>query len=169
MNARLRTLVMSAMLLLVAVATSAMAGGKDYGKKDVVGTAMGTGQHATLVKALKAAQLDQTLHGDGPFTVFAPTDAAFENLPEGTLDELLMPENRDKLRSVLLHHVVSGKVTSAQAMNIDSAQSIHGTTLTLEQRDGRLYVADAQVIQPDVQASNGIIHVVDKVMLPPDM
>ncbi len=167
MNARLRNFVMPAMLVLWAVAMSAMAGGKEHGKKDVVSMAMGTGQHATLVTAIKAAQLEQTLRGAGPYTVFAPTDAAFEQLPPGTLDELLLPENRDKLRAVLLHHVVAGRVTSAQAMNLSTAQSLNGTALTVDQRDGHLYVADAGVIQADVEASNGIIHVVDTVMLPP--
>jgi uncharacterized surface protein with fasciclin (FAS1) repeats len=158
---------MLSLLLLVAAAMPALAGGKGHGKKDVVSVAGGTGQHATLVTAIKAAQLEDTLRGIGPYTVFAPTDAAFAKLPPGALDDLLKPENRDKLRAVLLHHVVAGKVMSSQAMAMDSAHSLNGTVLTLENREGRLYVSDAAVELADVEASNGIIHVVDTVMLPP--
>lgn len=167
MKARLRSIAMLSLLLLVAAAMPALAGGKGHGKKDVVSMAGGTGQHATLVTAIKAAQLEDTLRGTGPYTVFAPTDAAFAKLPPGALDDLLKPENRDKLRAVLLHHVVAGKVMSSQARAMDSAHSLNGTVLTLNHRDGRLYVADAAVELADVEASNGIIHVVDTVMLPP--
>lgn len=167
MNTRLRILATLSLMLLAAVAMPVLGGGKTYGKKDVVTMAAGTGQHATLVSAIKAAQLEETLRGAGPYTVFAPTDAAFEKLPPGMLDDLLKPENRDKLRAVLLHHVVAGKVVSAQAMNLDTAHSLNGTALTFDGRDGRLFVTDAEVIQADLVASNGIIHVVDTVMLPP--
>ena len=169
MNAHFRKLVSIALLLLAFVAVPAMAGDKHHQKKDIVSTAMSTGQHATLVAAIQAAELDETLRGSGPYTVFAPTDAAFEKLPPGAVDDLLKPENRDKLRALLLHHVVAGKVMSAQAMTMDSANTLHGTSLPLSARGGTLYVADATVTGADVYSSNGVIHVVDTVLMPPEI
>ncbi|GAB3037404.1 MULTISPECIES: fasciclin domain-containing protein [Oleiagrimonas] len=169
MNAHLRKLVSITLLLLSALAVPALAGGGHHEKPDIVSTAMSTGQHATLVTAIETAQLADTLRGAGPYTVFAPTDAAFERLPPGAVDDLLKPENRDKLRALLLHHVVAGKVMSTQAMNMDTASTLNGTSLPLSARAGKLYVADAEVTGADVVAGNGVIHVVDTVLMPPEI
>lgn len=133
---------------------------------DIVATAEGAGQFKTLVAAVKAADLEATLKGTGPFTVFAPTDAAFEALPAGTLDELLKPENKSKLASILTYHVVSGNVPSTEAVKLTSAKTVNGKDLTLSTANGGLEVDGAKVVQADVKASNGVIHVIDKVLIP---
>ena len=132
---------------------------------DIVDTAVAAGQFTTLAKALDAAGLTDTLKGPGPFTVFAPTDAAFAKLPAGTLDNLLA--DPAMLRSVLTYHVVSGKVTAADAANLQSATTLEGEDLSISTSDDGVQIDDADVTQPDVMASNGIIHVIDAVMLPP--
>lgn len=121
----------------------------------------------TLVAAIQAADLTSTLQGDGPFTVFAPTDAAFAALPAGTLDNLLLPENKDQLASILTYHVVAGEVTADQVVNLTSATTVNGATLSIRVENGNVFVNDAQVTQTDVQASNGVIHIIDGVLLPP--
>jgi uncharacterized surface protein with fasciclin (FAS1) repeats len=122
----------------------------------------------TLLTAVTAAGLVDTLKGAGPFTVFAPTDAAFAALPAGTLDSLLA--DKEALKKVLLYHVVSGKVTSDQVVKLTSADSVEGSPIAISVKDGKVYLNDsAVVVTPDVMASNGVIHVIDKVILPPGM
>ena len=116
--------------------------------------------------AVKAAGLAETLKGDGPFTVFAPTDDAFAKLPEGTVENLLKPENIDQLKSILTYHVVPGKVMAADAVKLSSADTVNGKAFAISQRDGGVYVDNAKVIQTDVAASNGVIHVIDTVIIP---
>ena len=132
---------------------------------DIVAVASGTEGFSTLVAAVTAAGLVETLQGSGPFTVFAPNDAAFAALPAGLLDKLLLPENLAVLTSILTYHVVSGKIMSTDVMAGD-APSVEGSTIALGTTDG-VQVNDATVIAADVEASNGVIHVIDKVLVPP--
>ena len=134
--------------------------------KDVVDTAVAAGSFKTLAKALEAADLVGTLKGAGPFTVFAPTDEAFAKLPAGTLDTLLKPENRAKLRRILTYHVVAGKVTAADAATLRSARAVSGDTMTITAHAGSVRIDNARVVKADVAASNGVIHVIDAVLLP---
>jgi uncharacterized surface protein with fasciclin (FAS1) repeats len=134
--------------------------------QDIVDTAVAAGSFSTLAAALGAAGLVDTLKGAGPFTVFAPTDAAFAALPAGTVEDLLKPENKDKLTSVLLYHVVSGKVMSTDLSEGMSAPTVQGSPVTITLAGGPK-VSGASVTQPDVEASNGVIHVIDQVILPP--
>lgn len=133
---------------------------------DIVDTAVSAGQFNTLAKALQAAGLVDALKAPGPFTVFAPTDEAFAKLPAGTLDDLLKPENREKLRGILTYHVVSGRVPSSEVVKLRSAKTLNGQSVRIRARDGKVQVDDANVIKADIEASNGIIHVIDKVILP---
>lgn len=135
-------------------------------RADIVDTAVRAGQFKTLAAALNAAGLVETLKGPGPFTVFAPTDAAFAALPPGTLEELLKPENRRKLVAILTYHVVPGRVSASQAAKLDSATTVQGGALAIRARDGAVTVDGARVVAADVAASNGVIHVIDKVLLP---
>ena len=121
----------------------------------------------TLVTAVQAAELVDVLNGTGPFTVFAPTDAAFGDLPAGTLDDLLLPQNKSALAGVLTYHVVSGRVTAAEVVNLTSATTVQGATLDISVDAGNVFINGVQVIQTDVEASNGVIHVIDGVLLPP--
>jgi uncharacterized surface protein with fasciclin (FAS1) repeats len=134
--------------------------------KDIVDTAVAAGQFNTLAAALKAAGLVETLKGPGPFTVFAPTDEAFAKLPAGTVDDLLKPENKDKLTAILTYHVVPGKVTSDQVVKVNSAKTVQGSEMKIKSQDGKVYVDKAQVVKPDIEASNGVIHVIDTVIMP---
>ena len=134
--------------------------------KDVVDTAVAAGSFKTLAKALQAADLVDTLKGKGPFTVFAPTDEAFAKLPPGTLEDLLKPANKDKLRRILTYHVVPGRVTAADVMKLTSAKAVSGDTIDIKATGGSVMVEDAKVIKTDVSASNGVIHVIDSVILP---
>jgi uncharacterized surface protein with fasciclin (FAS1) repeats len=134
--------------------------------QNIVDTAVAAGSFTTLAKALTAADLVATLERPGPFTVFAPTDEAFAKLPAGTLDNLLKPENKDKLRRILTYHVVAGEVRAADVVKLQSAKAVSGDTITVKARDGKVHVDDANVIKTDVQASNGVIHVIDTVILP---
>jgi len=134
---------------------------------DIVETALQAGQFNTLAQALQAAGLVDALKEPGPFTVFAPTDEAFARLPEGTLEDLLKPENRDRLRNVLTYHVVSGKVTSSQVVKLREATALNGQKIRISVRGSEVRVNDARVVKPDVEASNGVIHVIDRVILPP--
>ena len=133
---------------------------------DIVDTAVKAGSFNTLVAGLKAAGLVETLKGTGPFTVFAPTDEAFAKLPAGTVDELLKPENKDKLAAILKHHVVAGTVLAADAMKLKEATTIAGTKLALKVDGKTLTVGGANVVTADVLAGNGVIHVVDTVIVP---
>lgn len=134
--------------------------------EDIVQTAIQAGSFKTLVRAVQAAGLAETLSSPGPFTVFAPTDGAFEKLPAGTLDELLKPESKDKLKAILTYHVIAGKKTAAQVTGTSSAQTVSGKPLSFEMKEGAVRVGGARVVQADIAASNGIIHVIDSVMVP---
>ena len=133
---------------------------------DVVDTAVAAGDFGTLVTAIKAADLVETLKGDGPFTVFAPTDEAFAKLPSGTLESLLKPENKQKLSSILTYHVVPGKVMASDVVNLSDAKTVNGQLLMLKTSDGAVTVNNAKVIKTDIDCSNGVIHVIDTVLLP---
>lgn len=133
---------------------------------DIVDTAVAAGSFSTLAAALQAAGLVDTLKGEGPFTVFAPTDEAFAALPEGTVENLLRPENRDQLVAVLTYHVVSGDVRAADVAGLTEATTVQGGTLAIDTSNG-VRINDATVTQADVVCSNGVIHVIDKVLLPP--
>jgi uncharacterized surface protein with fasciclin (FAS1) repeats len=137
-------------------------------KKDIVDTAVAAGKFETLVAAVKAAGLVDTLKGEGPFTVFAPTDEAFAKLPEGTVETLLKPENKEKLVAILTYHVVSGKVMAETAVTLDKAPTVQGKDIKLEVKDGALTLnGSAKVVTADVETSNGVIHIIDAVILPP--
>ena len=134
-------------------------------EKDIVDTAVGAGKFKTLVAAVTAADLVKTLKSPGPFTVFAPNDEAFAKLPKGTVEDLLKPENKAKLISVLTYHVVPGKVMAADAMKLSSAKTVQGQSLTIKSTDG-VTVDGAKVIAADIACSNGVIHIIDTVVLP---
>lgn len=134
---------------------------------DIVATAVSAGQFKTLAAALGAAGLTDTLKGEGPFTVFAPTDAAFAKLPAGTVDSLLKPENKDQLVAILTYHVVPGKVMAADVTKLKQAKTVNGKTLEIEVKGDAVMVNDAKVTKTDIGASNGVIHVIDTVILPP--
>lgn len=134
--------------------------------KDIVDTAVAAGNFKTLAAALQAADLVGTLKGDGPFTVFAPTDAAFAKLPKGTVEELLKPENRKKLVAVLTYHVVPGRVMAADVVKLSKAKTVQGSEAKISVKDGKVYVDGAQVTATDIKARNGVIHVIDSVILP---
>jgi transforming growth factor-beta-induced protein len=137
-------------------------------KNTIVDIAVADGRFTTLVAALGAAELVETLSGEGPFTVFAPTDDAFAALPAGTLDSLLLPENKQALTDILLYHVVSGKVMAADVVTLTSAPTVLGKDATITVKDGKVNLNDTvQVIITDIEASNGVIHVIDAVLLPP--
>jgi len=135
-------------------------------EKDIVDTAAAVEDFSTLVAAVKAAGLVQTLKGDGPFTVFAPTNAAFEKLPEGTLEELLKPENKSKLTAILTYHVVPGKVMAADVVKLDSAKTVQGSKIAIQVKDGKVMVDNAKVVKTDIVTANGVIHIIDAVILP---
>lgn len=138
---------------------------------DLVDTAVQADGFNTLVQALKTADLVGALKGEGPFTVFAPTDEAFEALPEGRLESLLQPENREQLQAVLQYHVVSGKAMASDVTGMDAAETLQGQSLRFQVQDGTVRVMgrnSATVVQTDIEASNGVIHVVDSVLLPPE-
>ncbi len=137
--------------------------------KDIVELAVGTETLSTLVAAVKAGELVETLQGDGPFTVFAPTNEAFAALPEGTVEMLLKPENKDKLVAVLTYHVVAGKVMSTDLKNNMKAKTVNGADAKITLSYGKAKVEGATVVAADIAASNGVVHVIDKVILPPDM
>ena len=146
-------------------ASSALA---QQASKNIVETAVAAGSFKTLAKALAAADLVETLQGAGPFTVFAPTDEAFAKLPAGALDDLLKPENKQKLRRVLTYHVVPGRVSSADVGKLRSAKAASGDSIAVQAGGGAVTVDGARVVKTDIKASNGIIHVIDAVMLPDD-
>ncbi|MCI5045353.1 MAG: fasciclin domain-containing protein [Aquisalinus sp.] len=135
-------------------------------KADIVDTAVANGSFNTLVAAVQAAGLEQTLRSEGPFTVFAPTDAAFAALPSGTVETLLLPENKDQLVSILTYHVVGGKVLSTDLQDDTQAVTVNGAKISIDLDNG-VTINDADVIIADVKTSNGVIHVIDKVLLPP--
>ena len=134
--------------------------------KDIVDTAKSAGSFNTLVKAVAAAGLVDTLKGEGPFTVFAPTDAAFAKLPAGTLQDLLKPENKSKLQSILTYHVVPGKVMAADVVGLKNAKTVNGADLQVKAGPNGVMVGNANVVKTDITTSNGVIHVIDSVLLP---
>jgi uncharacterized surface protein with fasciclin (FAS1) repeats len=154
-------------LALTAASALAMPAFAEGHSKDIVDTAMAAGTFNTLAAALTAAGLVDTLKGEGPFTVFAPTDAAFAALPAGTVEDLLKPENKDKLVSILTYHVVPGKVMSTDLTEGMTAATVQGANVTIT-LDGGPKVNGAMISAPDVAASNGVIHVIDAVILPPE-
>jgi uncharacterized surface protein with fasciclin (FAS1) repeats len=133
---------------------------------NIVAVAAGSGQFSTLVAAVQAADLVETLQSPGPFTVFAPTDEAFAKLPAGTVDSLLLPENKAKLTAVLKYHVVAGEVLAADVVKLSSAATVEGQSVAITTSDAGVRVNDANVIKTDVMASNGVIHVIDAVLIP---
>ena len=135
-------------------------------QKDIVDTAVEADGFTTLVAAVKAAGLVETLKGDGPFTVFAPTDAAFKKLPKGTLESLLKPENKAKLVSILTYHVVPGKVMAADVVKLSKAKTVQGSEVEIEVAGGKVKVDNATVVKTDIPCKNGVIHVIDAVIIP---
>ena len=151
---------------LIAAAMIVAVGRAQSADKDIVDTAVAAGSFTTLAKALQAADLVDTLKGKGPFTVFAPTDAAFAKLPPATLEDLLKPANKAKLRRILTYHVVPGRVTAADVVKLTSAKAVSGDTIAIKANGGSVMVNGAQVVKTDIDASNGVIHVIDAVILP---
>lgn len=152
-------------LIMGCVAAISLAQAAD--KKDIVDTAVSAGQFNTLAAALKAADLIDALKAEGPYTVFAPTDKAFAKLPKGTVENLLKPENKDQLIDILTYHVVSGAVPAETAIKLDKATGLNKKDIAMKVKDGALYLNDnAKVVKTDIMASNGVIHVIDTVILP---
>jgi uncharacterized surface protein with fasciclin (FAS1) repeats len=135
-------------------------------QKDIVDTAVAAGSFKTLAAALQAAGLVDTLKGNGPFTVFAPTDEAFAKLPAGTVEDLLKPENKAKLTAILTYHVVPGKVMASQVTSLKEAKTVNGQSVKISTMGGSVMIDNAKVVKADVAASNGVIHVIDTVLLP---
>ncbi|MEJ6601294.1 MAG: fasciclin domain-containing protein [Opitutaceae bacterium] len=158
--------ILTAAVLLASVPIATANHHKEAKTMDIVDTAVAAGSFKTLAAALGAADLVGALKGDGPFTVFAPTDAAFAKLPAGTIDMLLKPENKDKLTDILTYHVVAAKVPAATAVTLDKAEALNGKTIMLTRRGGALYLNDSKVVTTDIMTSNGIIHVIDTVLIP---
>lgn len=162
----------AAMALTLAAVFSAPAvlasnhGDKAKATKDIVDTAVSAGSFNTLATALTAAGLVETLKGKGPFTVFAPTDAAFAKLPAGTVENLLKPENKAQLTGILTYHVVPGAVKAADVVKLTEAKTVQGQSVTISVKDGKVSVDGANVTATDIAASNGVIHVIDSVILP---
>ena len=160
----IRTLAaLTAAAALAFAPSTAAAGGA---KGNIVAAAMSSTDHQTLVAAVKAAGLVDTLASKGPFTVFAPTDAAFAKLPPGTVEMLLKPENKARLRSILTYHVVAGSYPAAKVVELTSAKTVNGQNVSIDASRKGVKVAGVSVVQTDIQASNGVIHVIDSVMLP---
>jgi uncharacterized surface protein with fasciclin (FAS1) repeats len=157
----MKKIIATTLLATVAAFSTAIAGS---GQKDIVDTAASAGNFETLVAAVQAAGLVDTLKGEGPFTVFAPTDEAFAKLPEGTLENLLKPENKDQLVAILTYHVVAGKVMAADVA-AGEVETVNGAKATIAVADG-VTIAGANVVKTDIVTSNGVIHVIDAVILP---
>jgi uncharacterized surface protein with fasciclin (FAS1) repeats len=158
MSAIRKVMVVAAIAALTVMPASA------GGNKDIVDTAVSAGKFTTLAKALQAAGLVETLKGSGPYTVFAPTDEAFAKLPAGTVESLL--QNPEQLRAVLLYHVVAGKVTAKDVVKLDTAKTAGGASVDITARNGGVMINNAKVVMADVMASNGVIHVIDTVLIP---
>ncbi|WDQ18999.1 fasciclin domain-containing protein [Rhodopirellula sp. P2] len=162
----MKKIILAAVAMFVLPATVQADHHNEAAKKNIVETAVAA-KFNTLVAAVKAGGLVETLSGEGPFTVFAPTDEAFEKLPEGTLQSLLKPENKDQLVAILKYHVVAGKVPAKTVVTLDSAKTLGGE-VSIEVKDGTVFLNDkVKVVKTDVMTSNGIIHVIDTVLLPP--
>ncbi len=171
---KFRRFVLVPLLGLALISFNQVAGAEEHSKqmpssakpqpKDIVETAVSAGAFNTLVAAVKAAGLVETLKGKGPFTVFAPNDSAFAKLPTGTLESLL--KDKEKLTSILTYHVVSGKVTAAEVVKINSAKTLNGQSLTVKTDKKGVMVDNARVVATDIECSNGVIHVIDTVVIP---
>jgi len=155
---------MAAVVVLALGAFGVQTSRAEYQAKDIVDTAVAAGQFKTLAAALTAAGLVDTLKGDGPFTVFAPTDEAFAKLPAGTLDALL--KDIPKLKGILTYHVVAGKVMAADVVKLKSATTVNGQSVKIKAEGGKVMVDNANVVKTDIECSNGVIHVIDAVILP---
>jgi uncharacterized surface protein with fasciclin (FAS1) repeats len=161
------TLAIAAGVLLATLPVQAGApAAKKRAGSNIVDTAIAAGNFTTLAAALGAAGLVDTLKGDGPFTVFAPTDSAFAKLPAGTVESLLRPENRDKLAGILTYHVVPGRVLAKDVTQLDSARTVNGQSLTIRTEGGQVMIDGARVAKADIECANGVIHVIDSVVLP---
>ena len=158
--------ILAGILLALVAASGPAAATAPVPQKDIVDTAVAAGSFKTLAAALQAAGLVETLKGPGPFTVFAPTDAAFAKLPAGTVESLLKPENKAKLTAILMYHVVPGRVLAAQVGGMTSAPTANGQTLAISSENGIVTVDGARVTKADILCSNGVIHVIDTVLLP---
>ncbi|TVS19981.1 MAG: fasciclin domain-containing protein [Planctomycetaceae bacterium] len=159
---------LAAVVGLVAIATGFAAEGRAKKKmrSDIVDTAVAAGSFKTLAAALEAADLIETLKGKGPFTVFAPTDEAFAKLPKGTVEDLLKPENKEKLVGILTYHVVAGRVMAADVVKLTEATTVQGSKVSIKVTDGKVTVDGANVVKTDIGCSNGVIHVIDAVISP---
>jgi uncharacterized surface protein with fasciclin (FAS1) repeats len=164
-NIMLKTATLGIALITLMLSTGTHA---QQHNKDIVETAVAAGSFNTLAKALQAADLVDTLKGKGPFTVFAPTDEAFAKLPAGTLNDLLKPENKQKLQRILTYHVVPGRVSSADVVKLRTAKTVSGDTIDINANGRSVMVDSARVVKTDVPASNGVIHIIDSVILPDD-
>jgi len=171
--------IVSALVAALALAVPSAVSAGSYGKTDsakteattqsIAGIAAGNPDFSTLVTALKAADLVATLDGDGPFTVFAPTNEAFAKLPAGTVENLLKPENKAQLAAILTYHVVPGEVMAADVVKLSEAKTVEGSAIAIAVADGKVRLNDAATVTAtDIKASNGVIHVIDAVILPPD-
>lgn len=165
----MNTFRLAAVAIIFFVLTFVLVNAQDYTKKsaskDIVTTAVDAGMFKTLATALTEAGLIETLKGKGPFTVFAPTDEAFAKLPKGTLEGLL--KDKEALKKILLYHVVSGNVMSTDVVKLTEAKTVEGSKVKISVKDGNVMINDAKVIKADIKASNGVIHVIDTVILPP--
>ncbi len=164
MKTQLKTLIIAA---TAAIGLAAGAPEVRATEKNIVETAIEAGKFNTLAKALGAAGLVNTLTGKGPFTVFAPTDKAFSKLPAGTVEALLKPENKDRLTAILTYHVVPGAVKAADVVKLDEAKTVNGRNVMIKTRGGSVMINGAKVTSADIAASNGVIHVIDEVIIPP--
>ncbi|MCC6509296.1 MAG: fasciclin domain-containing protein [Pirellulaceae bacterium] len=162
----MKSFLFSMMALVCAVGSVQVAVADDTASKTVVEIAAGNKDFSTLVAAVKAAGLAETLSGKGPFTVFAPTNAAFEKLPKGTVESLLKPENKKKLVAILTYHVVAGKVMAADVVKLDKAKTVQGQEVKIVAGKDGVKVDNASVVKTDIVGSNGVIHVIDTVILP---
>jgi uncharacterized surface protein with fasciclin (FAS1) repeats len=159
------TKLVSAVVLSVVFSASVLA--NHHGSKmDIVDTAASNSDFSTLVAAVKAAGLVDALKGEGPLTVFAPTNDAFAKLPAGTVESLLLPENKDKLVQILTYHVVAGKVMAADVVKVESAKTLEGSSVTVTVANGGVKIDNANVIKTDIKTSNGVIHAIDTVIMP---
>ena len=156
-----------AMLLSLVFSLPLFAGSPTHEKNDIVQVAVSAGSFNTLAAALKAADLVTTLQSNGPFTVFAPTDEAFAKLPAGTVEKLLLPENKAKLQAVLKYHVIAGSLPAAKVVKMSSATTVNGAPVAIKTAGKTVSVGGATVVTTDIHASNGVIHAIDRVMLPP--
>ena len=160
----MKSLFAGALSLVVVLGTSVFAVAEE--KKDIVDTEVGAGSFKTLVAAVQAADRVETLKGKGPFTVFVPSDEAFAKLPAGTVEDLLKPENKEKLVAILTYHVVPGKVLAKDVVKLTAAKTAHGQEVAIKVADGKVTVDNANVVKTDIGCSNGVIHVIDAVILP---